>query len=235
MTIFKSKELKLKRVELMEFLADSFMFSNLPLEEIDRLVHEYDFAVEAFKSAETVAAESSFEARIYFVADGECEVLRHKSDGTKIPLNLLKKGDSFGVLGVFGNLSEYPTEIRAKRNAVLISIGKDDALTLVRFNPEIALNVIKFLGNRVAFLNDKIATFSADSVEQKFAKFILAECKKLNSQEFEINLKRTAEAINAGRASLYRALDDLTEKELIKVENKKIYILDQKGLERYTK
>ncbi len=235
MIVIKSKESKFKRSDLTEFLPESFMFSNLSLEEIDGLVNTNEFEVDYFGGGETISSQERFRERIYFVVDGECEVSRHKSDGTSIPLNSLKRGDSFGVLGVFANISEYPTEIRAKRNSNLVSISKEAALTLVRLHPQIAMNVIAFLGNRVAFLNEKIATFSADNVEQKFAKFIVAEAKKHNALSFEINLKRTAEAINSGRASLYRALEDLTEKELIKVQNKKIYILDIKGLERYTK
>ena len=235
MIVLKSKEYKLKRSDFIEFLSESFMFLNLSYEEIDRLVDENDFEVDFIDRGITISTKESFEERLYFVIDGECEVLRYRSDGTAIPLNSLKRGDSFGVLGVFTDLSEYPTDVQAKRNTKLVSISKNAVLALVASYPGIAMNVIRFLGNRVAFLNEKITTFSADNVGQKFAKFIVSESKKRNEDSFEINLKRTAEAINSGRASLYRALEDLTEKELIKVENKKIYILDPKGLERYTK
>lgn len=235
MRVVKSNESKYEMTEMIKHLSKVFMFLNLSLTEICRIVDTYEFDLKHFGSGETIVSKDKFEERIYFVLEGECEVSRHKSDGTSIPLNSLKTGDSFGVLGVFSNLSEYPTDIRAKSDTVLVSIKKDIAHILVKFYPEIAMNVIMFLGDRVAFLNDKIATFSADTVEQKFAKFIVSESKKLNSRHFEINFKRTAETINSGRASLYRALDALTEKNYIKVENKKIYILDPEGLERYTK
>ena len=230
-----SKSTEYRKSEVAELLLKSFMFLNIPTEKIDSLIATNEFLISSFSSGETICNNESFEKRIFFVIDGECEVSRVKGDGTTIPLNSLERGDSFGVLAVFGNPSEYPTEIRAKKNATLVSISEEVARNLVRTHSEIAMNVITFLGNRVAFLNDKIATFSADNVEQKFAKFIISEAKKYNRSTFEINLKRTAEAINSGRASLYRALDNLTKKTFIKVENKKIYILDLQGLERYTK
>ena len=48
------------------------------------------------------------------------------------------------------------------------------------------------------------------------------------------NLK-TAKILNAGRASIYRAIENLEKLSLIKFENKKIYISDREGLERITK
>ena len=90
------------------------------------------------------------------------------------------------------------------------------------------------MSDRIEFLNKKIATFSADSVEEKFASFILSEVKRTNSMNFTLNLSKTAMSLNAGRASIYRAIEALEKLSLIKFENKKIYISDLEGLERIT-
>ena len=46
---------------------------------------------------------------------------------------------------------------------------------------------------------------------------------------------KTADKLGVGRASLYRALDSLADSGVIKLETKKIFIIDPKGLERITK
>ena len=81
-------------------------------------------------------------------------------------------------------------------------------------------------------LNKKIATFSADSVEEKFAFYILSEYQRTASLSFSLNLSKVAKTLNAGRASVYRAIDHLKSLSLIAFENKKIYISDLEGLER---
>ena len=106
---------------------------------------------------------------------------------------------------------------------------------MIESNHKISLNIIKFLSNRISFLNEKISTFSSDNVEQKFANYILSCLKNIDGLSFEINLKKTAESINSGRASLYRAIDSLSKKSIIKIENKTIFIIDPQGLERIAK
>ena len=94
------------------------------------------------------------------------------------------------------------------------------------------MNIIEFLTEKINFLNDKIAAFSGGSVEEKLASHILLLSKKNNSLEFDFNKKKSAEALNCGRASLYRAISALESAGYISLDNKKIIINDPEGLER---
>ena len=84
-------------------------------------------------------------------------------------------------------------------------------------------------------MNKKIATYSSDSVVQKFSNFLLNESSKQNCLTLSLNISKIATALNVGRASLYRAIDSLSEGKIIKLENKKIIISDLEGLERISK
>ena len=94
------------------------------------------------------------------------------------------------------------------------------------------LNIIKFLAKKINFLNDKIAAFSGGKIEEKLAKYLLGLKKKYGSSKFDFNKKKSAEALNCGRASLYRAIDALEKGGFISLDNKKINIIDPEGLER---
>ena len=176
-----------------------------------------------------------FKSKMGFVLDGSCVVERQRTDGVSIPLNQLSAGDAFGVISVFSDSGEFPTFIKAKKEATILFFDKSDVFYLVKNEPEIALNIIGFLGDRIAFLNNKISTFSADNTEQKVAKFLIYEVKKQGALSFDFNCKKTSEALNIGRASLYRAIDSLTQDGIVKLENKIINIPDLDGLERITK
>ena len=176
-----------------------------------------------------------FEKRIGFLMDGECVVERQKNDGGSIPLNVLKKYDCFGIISIFSKNKKFPTLIKAIKNTRIMFIESESFKDAVKENSSIAFALMAFMSERIEFLNSKIATFSADSVEDKFAIFLLSESKRLNSSEFALNLSKTAKILNSGRASVYRAIDSLEKSSLIKFENKKIILLDPKGLERNLK
>ena len=218
-----------------DLFSSLFLFKNVDEKRINELTGGISPDLKDFSPGELIYSPSEFKTKIGFVIKGCCIVERQRGDGAAIPLNVLECGDAFGVLSVFSESGEFPTFIRAKKDTTVLFFDRDDVLYLVRSEPEIAINIIYFLGDRIAFLNNKLSTFSADNTEQKVAKFLLYESKRCSSLSLDFNCKRASEALNIGRASLYRAIDSLTQGGILKLENKIINITDPEGLERIAK
>ena len=216
------------------FLKNTFLFRSVDASIIDGLLTSVHLEEKSYQKGDIIYSPDDFERKIGFVYEGECIVGRY-STGSIIPLNLIKAYDSFGILTCFSERDEFPTVITAKTNAKVLFIYADDLKLILKRSAEVSLNVIDFLSRKISFLNDKIAAFSGGSIEEKLANYILGLKKKHNSLEFEFNKKKSAEALNCGRASLYRAIDSLKMAGLITLDNKKIIINDPCGLERITK
>ena len=215
-----------------KFFSEVFLFSGLPEDKLRAALSECEPELRDYARGEAIYAPDNYEKEIGFIYLGECEIKRRKADGTEVVLNTLKSGDSFGILAVLSNEEEFPTEISARVLSEVFFIKKSKLLRVIRHYPTIAMNVINFLAKKVSFLNEKIATFSSESVEEKLRRFLLQEYEKCGATEFSLNCKKCSEAISAGRASVYRGLDSLVKSGFIKYENKIITILDLDGLER---
>ncbi len=220
--------------KLVLFLSELFLFKNTSSDDLNKIAAQYEFQIFEFESDENIYTPDDFSKKVGFVYSGECIVEKQKSDGNSVPLNLLRKNDSFGIMTVFSSSDKFPTTVKAKKTSRIVFIEAEVIISLIKEYSNIALSVIEFMSNRIEFLNNKIATFSADSVEEKLVLYILREYEIQNSEKIKLNLSKTAEILNAGRASIYRAINSLEELNLIKFENKKIYIIDQIGLERIT-
>ena len=180
---------------------------------------------------EHILSSASHEEEIGFILRGECAVYktREKED---ILLQTLKENDSFGILTLFSQ-EEYPTLIVAKKPSSIVFFSKNDFLRLIQESSEIALNVITFLSKKVAFLNKKIATLSGATVEEKVENYLKLQYKTFGSS-FHFNAAAAAGQINIGRASLYRILRKLEEKQIIEIHNKTITIKNIAFFERST-
>lgn len=217
-----------------DFLKDTFLFRRIGENTMSEIYQTAKFTIRSFEKGECIFSPFSFDKSIGFVKDGACVVCRMHQNGSAVPLNDIEKNGTFGIIAVLTN-DEYPTHIYAKRKCTICFLSKDDFLLLFKKYSEIAINTAEFLAGRINFLNNKINTFSSNTVEEKLAHYILSVSKKMNASEFVFNRKHSAEAINTGRASLYRALTSLKEAGLINYDTKKIYIIDQIGLERKSK
>ena len=225
---------KIMKEDVTAFLSRVFLFFGLSSEEISLLLKSVELTKTVYKKHEDIFLPDNKEEKIGFILRGECLVERVKPDGEGIPLNTLSEYDSFGILSVL-SVEEFPTRVKASKDTEILFVQKEDFLGLIERSPVISMNVIKFLSRKISFLNKKIATFSSDTVEQKLARYVYSLYKKCDTLELTFNCKRTAEALNAGRASVYRALDSLSSDGIISFESKKIYIKDLIGLERIAK
>ena len=107
-------------------------------------------------------------------------------------------------------------------------------LTLVNSYSEISLNVIRFLTDRIAFLNKKISTFSEKSTMQRLCSYLIGEYEK-HGEVIPFSPTKISAKINVGRASVYRDTARLVELGYAAVDDKTIILKCPMGLERILK
>ncbi len=200
------------------FLTETFLFSGLSEQEIHSLAVDIETENILCEKGHHIDIALSEEKKIAFVLSGECDVMREK-----LVLNTLKKGDSFGILSIFSS-EPYPTTIIAKNQCRILFLKKDTLLALIERSSKVSTNVISFLAGRITFLNQKIATLGGSSVEDKCRSYLKDQYYK-HGAFLPLSISAVARKIGVGRASLYRALDALTEKGVLLHEESSVSIL----------
>ena len=210
-------------MSILKVLSKSFLFSGLTIEEISELINEKELNIKQYTRGDTVYPEDNEEKKVGFILSGACEVRKNKSSSAQALLNTLTATDSFGILSIYSE-SKFPTQIIATRNCEILFFTKAQIEEYVNNSFQITQNLINFLTNRINFLNEKISILSSTRVEERLIQYLLIEAKKHDKDEFYFNITKTSEAINAGRASIYRALDSLQNDGLITFNKKTIKI-----------
>lgn len=161
---------------------------------------------------------------LFLILSGSVLVFR-KGNGLPVLLQRLEKGKVFGAASLFGGENEAVTILRAEGDATAFFMPIGLIEELIRENSVFALSYITFLSGKIRFLNKRMSELSAPSVTQKLAAYLMREENGIAQTKVKL-----ASALGIGRASLYRALDELTELGLISVNGRSVTVIDPEGL-----
>ncbi len=232
-TVFWSEDEMLEdmRKLLCRVLTNTFLFSGVSPEEVETatpFLSECVFSVYSDKT--TIQSTRAPIDGIAVITDGEAEVLSDASD-TGILLRTICTGGLFGAASLYTTAQHYETVIRAKGDCQLLIIPEATVKRLISANSRLAENYIRFLSERICFLNQKITAFTAGSAEAKLAVYLSDLPDAGNgTRRLTMSLSALADSLGMGRASLYRALCGFEERGIISRDGKNFHIIDEDAL-----
>jgi CRP-like cAMP-binding protein len=207
-----------------------FIFANMSRTSIQSAIEMSECRLEKYNAKEKIFDTVDFERSIVFILAGEVSVYSGKT-----LLSTLSAGDSFGAAALFDDeVQEFPTTIYAKSDSVLMMISQEKLELLIKSFPQISLNYIKFLSQKIRFLNAKIDSFSSTDTEEKTIKFLLSHAED-GRMKTPLNMTQISCSLSMGRASLYRILAKLEDIGAIEKTKSGIFIKDKNKLKNILK
>ncbi len=211
--------------EYLSAMKNCALFNNLDVALVYKTLEER-CTVCSFTSNETVYTRSKFNDSVGIVLEGSIEV--YKDEEKAVMLNRIGIGGFFGAAALFANKKEYVSVLVAKGNSTVMFIPFVEFKELLARDSVFALNYIDFLSGRIEFLNKKIDEFTAQDTNQKLCRYLIDNATQTES-ELVCSIKSMVELskkLNMGRASLYRAFEDLEKENIIKRNGKNVMIDD---------
>lgn len=198
-------------------LSNLFLWQGLSAEEQERCRKELQ-PPETFEKGATIYSERDFPRAFAVVLEGKIAVLSHSG----ATVRTLEAGGIFGVTALFG-CRRYATTIRALTKAKLQFIGEQQLESWMQEYPAVTMNYIRFLHQRILYLNDKIRLYTEGSVEERLLGYIAAHTAPDGEVSIPGGMAALARELNIGRTSLYRTLEQLAEKKEITKKGNKWY------------
>jgi CRP-like cAMP-binding protein len=152
-------------------------------------------------------------------------------------LRFISPGDAVGVAGLFAAKAPE-TQIIAcgDGKSEMFFIGREafEQLMNEESDGQFRTNLIKFLSDRVTFLNSRIDCVTGGSAERRLALFIKnSPVDSSGCVSLGMSMTALAHALDIGRASLYRALDALQSDGIITRDGDRITVLSRDALDNY--
>ncbi len=214
------------------------IFKNLSKKAKEKIAPVATF--KSYSVGQTIFTPYEDEEKIYLVEKGIVEIYQLSADGKKVII------DRVNVGGIFGNASFAPhikTKLtdfaEATENVHVCEIYKSDFLKILEEIPEVAMNVIIDLSNKLNEADSRIRDLALGNVSVRLINELLRLSQKQGTatkQGIRIDSKYTheelAELIGASRETVTKVLGELKQKKFIEVDSKRRIIVNKEKIEK---
>lgn len=174
-----------------------------------------------YRRGDTVYSTHTFRRAVGLIVTGSVVVRAHG-----VVMNRLQAGELFGVAALFNSADEaYVTEIAAAGDTAVQFIPQELMSELLAEFPALAVAYIRFLSDRVRFLNRKLSTLTHGSTETRLYHYLAAHLDEAGNCVLPATMTELARTLNMGRSSLYRSFDTLAAEGFIRKNGKHYTVL----------
>jgi CRP/FNR family transcriptional regulator, cyclic AMP receptor protein len=168
---------------------------------------------------------------MYIVQTGRLEISMVSQMGRKIVLNQIASGQCIGEIGMLDTLPRTASAI-AVENSKLLSVSRKVFLEAVQKSPQLAVNLMEVLCERLRWVSDSVEEYALHSLELRLARRLLVMEMNFSDAQGYVNITQTdlADFAGATRESVNKLLMQWKSEGLIEVSRGKILILDRDKL-----
>lgn len=200
--------------------ASLFLLAGLSEKELETCRRIAKTEIVSFCKGDSIYTPQTARRALAVILDGHARVWQGH-----VVMNDLLKGDVFGAAALFGTDEEYPSTVIAESNCRVLFIPQETVIAWMEAVPAVTENYVRFLSDRIRFLNLRLATLTAGQADGKLWRYLLAHRSADSSVHLVGGMTELAERLDMGRSSLYRSMDALAQAGRIRREKKTIYIL----------
>jgi CRP/FNR family transcriptional regulator len=181
-----------------------------------------------YRPGEYIMLEGEQPPGLFFVRRGRVRLSRTAPDGREQVLAMVGVGENFNAVPLFDD-HPNPSTARAMSPVHCLLLPRGDLLALIRKHPDLALAALRELAGELRDLVVLVEDLAFRSVRERMARQLLHEAGEgaavLTHQEL-------AERTGTVREIAGRALRQLAQEGLVRLERGRVIVLDRAGLAR---
>src|SRR6056297_2238885 len=208
----------------------SILFRDLPSHHLEAVA-----AIAVEKRAEKhelIFAEGDPGNGFYIVEKGQVKIYKLSVEGREQILHIFGPGEPFGEVPVFSG-DVFPASAEAVKKSRVLFFPRRRFIELISADPTLALNMLAVLSRRLRDFTVQIEDLSLKEVPARLAGYlVLLSKEQQNPSEVCLHISKghLASFLGTIPETLSRILKKMSEKDLIRVNGKKIRLLDYEGL-----
>ncbi len=191
----------------------------------------------AYEKDQPIFFQQDKPQKLFILVEGSVAVCRDTVSGQRNRITTISQpGELFGEVFLFLNKQEYdnyavavsPSKVlQMPREYLFRSCGKNcDYHTLL------ISNMLSVLAQKAYYLNQKLQIMASPTLRQKISKILLQNASADGTVVLHMNREELADFLNTARPSLSRELMRMQADGLLKIDGKRIRVLDFEQLQK---
>lgn len=217
-----------------EYLRQTPIFSGLTDAELEELVPLV--VKRRLKDDTVIFHEGDPASAFYLVKQGRVKIYKVAADGREQVLSILGDGQIFGDVPVFDG-GPYPATAATMAATEIYQVKRDEFEDFVRRHPEVALKLLRVLGQRLRQAMALVRDLSFKQVPHRLAGLLLKLAREDGRDvdagrliDMRLSRQDIAEIVGTSRETVTRELKKMESAGMLKLEARKIIITDKEKL-----
>lgn len=226
-------------MDLASQLKKTFIFSDFSEDELEAAVRL--FHKKTYKKGVVIFHEGQPGVAFYLITSGRIKIFKLSEDGRELIFGIFGDGAIFGDVPVFDG-GVYPAGAATLVDTEVVYMSREDFERLITEYPRISLKVVRVLGKRLRQAHGFVMDIAMKSVPQRLSALLLRLAEEYGREEdgatvidLPLTRQELAELMGVTRETATRELSKFSRAGTIKLEGKKIYLVDRSKLRLWAK
>jgi len=187
--------------------------------------------IQLFNKKQLIYKEGHYPRYLYLIHKGTVKTYKINNNGKELITAIYKEGDFMGFTALFEG-TVYHDNAEALQDVELMVVPKDEFITSISSDLEIARKFIKLLTKDITEKEDQLMSLAYNSLRKRVADgLLLVHYKYKKSADdkpmLEISREDLAQVVGVAKESLIRTLSDFKSEKMIEIIESKIVILKE--------
>ena len=218
--------------KILETLSHCSLFSGTSLQQLEEMVDHINCKVVKFDKKDIYILAGMPYRHADIILDGKMVARMVSLSGKSVEVSKLYSGDMVAPAFLFAQNNIMPVSVETEEDTKILRMSPEEFGRLIDTNTLVRHNFIRILSDIDVFLTKKMRILSLFTVREKVSYFIKEAARKQDSNVVVLDKSRQeiAESFGIQKFSLLRTMSELSAAGAIRVEGKKITILDNSKL-----
>jgi CRP/FNR family transcriptional regulator, dissimilatory nitrate respiration regulator len=209
-------------------LAACSLFKGLKTAEIESLAELCE--IRHVEKGQQIFSEGNLAQAFYVLASGRVRIFKLAASGREQTLITPEPPMSFAEAALFAD-QRYPAYCAALEDSDIVVINKASFIKFIESRPQIALNMIALMAERLRGFARKIEQLSLMGVVPRLAEYLIQQSDGKNEFAFDISKSDLASLLGTVPETLSRALGKLKSGGIISEIGPRVIIMDREALQ----